>query len=111
MEEPACSKDIIEPSVIKSHLKSTLRGSDRVPHQPDRYCCFYVQDGDPIDLNKNDEDLINCVDALQRSNSKTWLRAMRSEMESMEINNVWTLVDLPERIKPIRLVAYFDYEI
>ena len=51
------------------------------------------------------------MDALQRSDSEAWLGAMRSEMESMEINNVWTLVDLPEGIKLIGLVAYFDYEI
>ena len=41
------------------------------------------------------------MDALQRSDSKAWLRAMRSEMEPMDINNVWTLVDPPEGIKPI----------
>ena len=41
------------------------------------------------------------MDALQRSDSEKWLEAMKSEMESMEINNVWTLVDLPEGVKPI----------
>ena len=41
------------------------------------------------------------MDAMQRSDSELWLEAMKSEMESMEINHVWTLVDIPEGIKPI----------
>ena len=55
--------------------------------------------------------MITYMDALQRSDSEAWLGAMRSKMKSMEINNVWTLVDLPEGIKLIGYVAYFDYEI
>ena len=41
------------------------------------------------------------MDVMQRSDSELWLGAMKSEMESMEINHVWTLVDAPEGIKPI----------
>ena len=33
--------------------------------------------------------------------SEKWLEAMRFEMESMHENQVWTLVDRSERIKPI----------
>ena len=60
-----------------------------------------VRDGDPIELDENNEDPITYMDALLRSDSEAWLGAMRSEMESMEINNVWTLVDSPEGIKSI----------
>ena len=31
-----------------------------------------------------------------------WLIAMKSEMDSMYENQVWTSIDPPERIKPIR---------
>ena len=41
------------------------------------------------------------MDALQRFDSERWLEAIKSEMESMEINSVWTLVDPPEGVKPI----------
>jgi len=34
--------------------------------------------------------------------SKIWLEAMQSKMESMYSNRVWTLVDPPDRIVPIR---------
>ena len=41
------------------------------------------------------------MDALQRTDFEEWLKAMRSKMESMKINDVWTLVDLFEGIKLI----------
>ena len=41
------------------------------------------------------------MDAIQRSDSEKWLEAMKSEMESMKVNDVWTLVDPPEGVKPI----------
>ena len=31
-----------------------------------------------------------------------WLEAMRSKMDSIYENQVWTLIDPPERVKPIR---------
>ena len=46
-----------------------LRRSDRVPHQPDKYYSFLIQDGDPIKLDENDEDSITCMDVMQRSDS------------------------------------------
>ena len=76
MEEPGCSKDVIESTMIESHPKPTPRKSDRVPCQLDIYYSFLVRDGDPIELDKNNEDLITYMDALQRSNSKAWLGVM-----------------------------------
>ena len=60
-----------------------------------------VQDSDPVELDENNEDPISYMDAMQRPDSDRWLGAMKSEMESMEIHGVWTLVDPPEGIKPI----------
>ena len=60
-----------------------------------------VHDGDPIELDENDEDPITYMDALQRSDSEKWLEAMKSKMNSMKINNVWTLVDPPKGVKSI----------
>ena len=90
--------------LIRSNPKpilQPLRRSDRVPHLLNRYYGYLVQDGDPVELDENNEDLITYMDAMQRSDSELWLEAMKSEMESMEINHVWTLVDIPEGIKPI----------
>ena len=38
---------------------------------------------------------------MQRFDSDKWLEAMKSEIESMKVNNVWTLVHPPEGVKPI----------
>ncbi|XP_052882728.1 uncharacterized mitochondrial protein AtMg00820-like [Gossypium arboreum] len=40
-------------------------------------------------------------EAVASPDSEKWLEAMRSEMDSMYENQVWTLVDPPERVKPI----------
>ncbi|KAK8669924.1 hypothetical protein V6N13_104691 [Hibiscus sabdariffa] len=40
-------------------------------------------------------------EALSSPDSEKWLEAMRSEMDSMSDNQVWTLVEPPEGIKPI----------
>ena len=50
------------------------------------------------------------MEAMQRSDSQKWLEAMKSEMESMEINSVWTLVDTSEGIKPIGCINRFSKE-
>ena len=60
-----------------------------------------VRDGDPVKLDENDEDPITYMDAIQRSDSNKWIEAMRSEMESMKVNDIWTLVDPPEGVKSI----------
>ena len=82
-------------------VETSLRRSGRVPHQLDRYLDFLVQDGDPIELDENDEDPITYIDAMQRSDFDKWLEIMKCEMESMKVNDVWTLVDPPEGVKPI----------
>ena len=40
-------------------------------------------------------------EAISDIDSKKWLNAMKSEMDSMHINHVWTLVEPPEGIVPI----------
>ncbi|KAJ8773530.1 hypothetical protein K2173_005776 [Erythroxylum novogranatense] len=40
-------------------------------------------------------------EVLKSSESEKWLHAMKSEMDSMYENQVWTLVEAPEGIKPI----------
>ena len=50
-------------------------------------------------------------EAVQGPDSEKWLEAMRSEMESMYTNQVWTLVDPPEEIKPIGCKWVFKVKI
>ena len=92
--------DLIEES-YPDPIEVPLRRSDRVPHQSDRYYDFLIQDGDPVELDENDEDLITYIDTMQRSDSQKWLDTMKTKMESMEINGVWIFIDPPTGIKSI----------
>ena len=78
-----------EPDLVRSDpepiVPTPLRRSGRVPRQPDRYYGFLVRDGDPIELDENDEDPITYMNAMQRSDLEKWLEAIKSEMESMKV--------------------------
>ena len=54
----------------ESNVPTPLGRSGRVLHQSDRYYSFLVQDGDPIELDENDEDPITYMDAMQRPDSE-----------------------------------------
>ena len=40
-------------------------------------------------------------EAMEDSDSSHWVKAMKTEMESMDSNQVWELVEPPANIKPI----------
>ena len=48
-----------------------------------------------------DDDLLTYSEAIERKDSNKWLSAMKSEMDSMYSNQVWTLMDPPNGINPI----------
>ena len=51
--------------------------------------------------DQNDDDPLTYAEAMAGPESKAWQTAMDTEMHSMYLNNVWTLVDKPEGVKPI----------
>jgi Reverse transcriptase (RNA-dependent DNA polymerase) len=73
-----------------------VRKSRRVVHAPKRYLGLHeillVGDIDPLTYHE----------AMLREDSGEWLEAMKSELQSMKDNQVWDLVDLPDRIKSIK---------
>ena len=73
-----------------------VRRSVRVVRQPERYLGFHeilhIDDIEPLTYN----------DAISRDDSEEWLGAMKSELQSMEDNQVWDLVDLPDGVKPVK---------
>ena len=50
-----------------------------------------IEDGEPSSYRE----------AMNGLDSEKWQEAMRSEMESMYVNKVWTFVDPPEAVWPI----------
>ena len=80
------------------------RKSSRVSHPPKRYLAiltedlekaFFVRDRDI----RNDFKTYN--EAMLDVDSEKWMEVMKSEINSMHANQVWTLVDPPEGIVPI----------
>ena len=49
------------------------------------------------------DEPMNYEEALMSPDSDRWLKAMKSEIESMYENKVWTLVDFPMIGKPLRI--------
>ena len=52
--------------------------------------------------SQDDDEPKTVQKVLSSSVSDEWMKAMNDEMESMRTNQVWDLVDLPSRRKPIR---------
>ena len=68
VEELTQSNKLIESDLIRSNLepivKTSLRRFGRVSCQLDRYYDLLVRDGDPVELDENNEDLITYMDAI-----------------------------------------------
>ncbi|KAL4368275.1 hypothetical protein GQ457_05G028000 [Hibiscus cannabinus] len=73
--------------------------STRERHEPERYGFLVTTHGDVIIVDQDEPKTYK--EALSSSDSEKWLEAMRSEMDSMSENQVWTLVEPPEGVKPI----------
>ncbi|KAK8634247.1 hypothetical protein V6N13_015075 [Hibiscus sabdariffa] len=76
-----------------------LRRSTRELHEPERYGFLVTSHGDVILVDQDEPKTYQ--EAVSSPDSEKWLEAMRSEMDSMSSNQVWTLVEPPEGIKPI----------
>ena len=48
-----------------------------------------------------DDDPLTYLEAVMSRDSDRWLEAMKSEIDSMYTNQVWTLVDAPKGVTPI----------
>ncbi|KAK8573908.1 hypothetical protein V6N13_096839 [Hibiscus sabdariffa] len=73
--------------------------STRERHEPERYGFLVTTHGDVILVDQDEPKTYQ--EAVSSPDSEKWLEAMRSEMDSMSDNQVWTLVEPPEGVKPI----------
>ncbi|KAK8572986.1 hypothetical protein V6N12_029026 [Hibiscus sabdariffa] len=76
-----------------------LRRSTREHHEPERNGFLVTTHGDVILVDHDEPKTYQ--EAVSNPDSEKWLEAMRSEMDSMSDNQVLTLVEPPEGIKPI----------
>jgi hypothetical protein len=70
------------------------------PRRSGRLCAPLKRYGDKVLLLDNDEPA-TYKEAMMGPDSVKWLNAMKSEIESMYENQVWTLVDPLEGTRPI----------
>lgn len=71
-----------------------VRRSDRIRHEPERYGFLVTDNHDVLLVDQNEPT--SYQEAISDLDSKKWLEAMKSEMQSMYDNQVWTLIDPPE---------------
>ncbi|KAK8975594.1 hypothetical protein V6N11_035652 [Hibiscus sabdariffa] len=93
---------VTEPEVEENSTDletQPLRRSTRERHEPERYGFLVTTHGDVILVDQDEPKTYQ--EAVPSPDSQKWLEAMRSEMDSMSENQVWTLVEPPEGIKPI----------
>ncbi|KAK4385658.1 Retrovirus-related Pol polyprotein from transposon RE1 [Sesamum angolense] len=79
--------------MVPSENIPILQTSTRVSHRK-RYRLLVT--------NQLDNDPKTYEEVMSDINSEKWLEAVRSDMNSMTSNKVWTLVDPPKGFKPIR---------
>ena len=83
------------PRVTDTQEQKEPRRSRRVVQQPDRFISL----GEVIEEPKMDPCNYNKV--IQDKDATLWLKAMNTKMESMYSNQVWSLVDASDGVKPI----------
>ena len=66
--------------------------------EPKRY--GFIIENNEAQVIQNDEPL-TYTEAIQSSDSDKWQEAMDFEIDSMYVNQVWSLVDAPEGVNPI----------
>ena len=85
--------------IANSSKTQVFHRTSRIRSIPERYG-FLISEQKDVLLKENDEPT-TYEESLNSSESDQWLNAMKSEMYSMYTNQVWTLVDPSEGIKPI----------
>ncbi|KAK8557936.1 hypothetical protein V6N12_010159 [Hibiscus sabdariffa] len=88
-----------ENKVFVARTGVFLEKSTRERHEPERYGFLVTTHGDVILVDQDEPKTYQ--EEVASPDSEKWLEAMRSEMDSMSENQVWTLVEPPEGIKPI----------
>ena len=85
---------------IVDHSKAqALRRTSRIRTRTERYGFLIIEQKDVLLIE--DDKPTTYEKSLNSLESDKWLIAMKSEMDSMYTNQVWTLVDPHKRIKPI----------
>ena len=95
MESHYVSQYVVKPAQVTQGL----RRSNRIHHNPERYGFLVTENHDVIRMDHDEPT--SYQEAISSPKSDRWLEAMKSEMQSMFDNQVWTLIDPPDGLKTI----------
>ena len=82
---------------IVDEPQTSLRRSTRVINPPRRYDDFVS----PVSLSTNDDEPSCYQEAVEGSNSVKWKEAINDEINSVERNATWDLVEIPRDRKTV----------
>ncbi|CAL9133113.1 unnamed protein product, partial [Musa textilis] len=93
-------EQLVKPQVPQGNIGTTLRRSTRNKRSaiPSDYV-VYLQESDYNIRAKNDPETFS--QAMSCKESDLWYNAMKEEINSMKSNEVWDLVELPNKAKAI----------
>ncbi|KAL8119964.1 hypothetical protein AgCh_017189 [Apium graveolens] len=93
-------QNLIGKATEQPSVEQPIRRSGRVSHQPERYYVLVIENDNELSIT-DDDDPVTYNEAMSSVDSEKWRSAMKSEMESMYTNQIWTLVEAFEGVKPI----------
>ena len=79
-------------------------------HQAPLRYDFVIENDNSINIIQ-DVDLLTYSKAVMSRDSNRWMEAMKSEMDSMNTNQVWILIDTPVGVTPIECKWVFKRKI
>ncbi|KAL8149203.1 hypothetical protein AgCh_006275 [Apium graveolens] len=102
VQEAQTTTDQVETLVQTEQpsVEQPIRRSGRVSRQHERYYGLVIENDNGLSII-DDDDPVTYTEAMSSVDSEKWHSATKSEMESMYTNQVWTLVEAPEGVKPI----------
>ncbi|KAL8118400.1 hypothetical protein AgCh_016069 [Apium graveolens] len=102
VQEAQTTTDQVETPVQTEQpsVEQPIHRTWRVSRQPERYYGLVIENDNELSII-DDDDPVTYNEAMSSVDSEKWHSAMKSEMESMYTNQVWTLVEAPEGVKPI----------
>ena len=98
-EEVEEVQPISQENVEVVPVTQDVRKSVRPHREPKRYGFLVTGDNDMMVVHDNEP--ISYQEAMASPDSEKWLEAMKSEMQSMYENQVWSLIDTSEGLKTI----------
>ena len=99
-ETSTTTEGLTEQEGSTAHIDPHIpRRTSRATHPPERY--GFLKDGGIKDCILDTDEHAYYLQAIQSRDSVKWLDTMKSKIDSVHANKVWTLEIAPSGIKPI----------